>query len=755
MASAILALVSIGLLVSLLPRTSLIARSTGHIVDAVGPVWSEASVEQALDQAPRVISEVRIWAAAGIVRGEALVVAALLQGHDRELVRQVKVKIKPSKILQPYVLRFAPYHPVSDEALILQLWVSNERDNHVMFGTSEPRDDSPGPTINLNPTDQGPLAYEIIWRGDGWRAVLEGSWADILRLAGGVAAAVMAVLLRPSTATALRQAMPKFRAAVMAVVGPIRGSLRRAWNGLGAHRRHTQRPSGSRAFYVFPWLIPGFAILHYLANNLILIRAYEAIMISIVVMAGVTVVYLVFRFSLKSSALAAVFTGFLGIAFFAYGHIYAGKELPDDRYFLGLGLPLVLGVGMSLKGRTEIAHTIGRFLNLGSMVLLALPIYQIVFVLVTQNLQQDRSNAANVASEEVAGLNERISHARKRISPDELRDIYYIILDEYPRSGSLESFDNSLFIDELERRGFYVDPQARSNYASTLWSIPTSLNMNYYHSRDASPGVIEQMFNTSTNHTLGRVLKGLGYKYVHVSSGWFMTQTNANADVIVDFGPSGTMLSGFTEHDPCAIERSLSLQNNFATGLLRTTALIQLDVMVLRIHNVFMCEYDWQHPFRALAWLEFMKDSGDIDRPKFVFAHLVKPHYPFSFDRYGNIAPMGEEWDDGHDPTVSSAFHGQILWLNDRLLEVIDGILDDYDEPPIIVMMSDHGYRYTFQPEGYQHPMATQILAAYLLPDGGAHAIYPFITPVNAFRSVLNYYFDLGFPRVEDRTHGY
>ena len=233
MASAILALVSIGLLVSLLPRTSLIARSTGDIVDAVGPVWSEASVEQVLDQQPRVISEVRIWAAAGIVRGEALVVAALLQGPDRELVRQVKVKIKPSKILQLYVLRFAPYHPVSDEALILQLWVSNERNNHVIFGTSEPRDDSPGPTINLNPTDQGPLAYEVIWRGDGWRAVLEGSWADILRLAGGVAAAVMAVLLRPSIATALRQAMPKFRTAVVAVVGidPRHPATRLEWTG--------------------------------------------------------------------------------------------------------------------------------------------------------------------------------------------------------------------------------------------------------------------------------------------------------------------------------------------------------------------------------------------------------------------------------------------------------------------------------------------------------------------------------------------
>ena len=233
-------------------------------------------------------------------------------------------------------------------------------------------------------------------------------------------------------------------------------------------------------------------------------------MISVVIMAGVTVVYLVLRLILKSSALAAVFTGLLGIAFFAYGHIYAGKELPDDRYVLGLGLPIVLGVGMFLKERTEIAHAIGRFLNLGSVVLFALPIYQIVFVMVAGNLQQYRHNDANVASGGFADLDERISEARTSIVPDELRDIYYIILDEYPQSGSLESFDNSLFIQELERRGFYVDAKARSNYASTVWSIPTTLNMNYYHPSDASHGALQERLVTSTNHTLGRIVKGLG-----------------------------------------------------------------------------------------------------------------------------------------------------------------------------------------------------------------------------------------------------
>ena len=153
--SSVLALASLGLLLSLLPRTSFVSRSADDIVDAAGPVWPEQSVEQVLDQGLGVVSEVRIWAAAGVDRGEAPVVAALLQGRDRKLVRQVEIKVQPSNVVQPYVLEFAPYYPASGEELILQLWVSRERSSPAIFGTSEPREDIAGPTINLNLTDQG------------------------------------------------------------------------------------------------------------------------------------------------------------------------------------------------------------------------------------------------------------------------------------------------------------------------------------------------------------------------------------------------------------------------------------------------------------------------------------------------------------------------------------------------------------------------------------------------------------------------
>lgn len=69
--SAVLALVSVGLLLSLLPHTSFVSHGADDIVDAVGPVWPDQSVEQLMDKGLEVVSDVRIWAAAESDRGEA------------------------------------------------------------------------------------------------------------------------------------------------------------------------------------------------------------------------------------------------------------------------------------------------------------------------------------------------------------------------------------------------------------------------------------------------------------------------------------------------------------------------------------------------------------------------------------------------------------------------------------------------------------------------------------------------------------
>lgn len=712
----------------------------------MGPVWPEQSVEQALDHGLRVVSEVRIWAAAGLDRGEAPVVAALLRGADRELVRQATVKVQASKLLQPYVLAFAPYNPASKEELTLQLWVSNKRDNHAIFGTIEPSDQADGPAINRNPTDQGPLAYETIWRGEGWRAALEGSWLDLLRLALAFIAIAGAILLTPSVARSLPRILHKTNHARATMAAPIYRTLRSVRSERRAYNKPDSETSRRRTVFVFPWLIPIFAILHYIGSNLILIRPYESVMLSLVITVVVTAVFFILLFVLRTAAAAAVLTGSLGVAFFSYGHIYTDRDPPDDRFLLSIGIPLAIGAVLLFRDRPSIAYPIARTMNMASVLLVLLAVLQIGQVLFTGRLQQapDERFLRNFV-----GLDERISQARANKEAAGLPDIYFVILDEYPRHASPESFDNSEFVEALERRGFFVDPHARSNFTTSAWSISSILNMNYTDEHIPYAKTQErlyQIYNAAIDHNLGRIVRALGYKYVHVSSGWYLTESNPRAEMVVSFGPRGQITTGSTTEDPCVTERVLSLSNRFTDGFLETTAARRVWTSDPRPQK-HPCTYHWSHPDQTLEAIEFMKNSASISGPKFVFAHLIKPHGPYSFDRHGNIAPVPQGWDDEHDPTVPGAFYGQLIWLNGRMLEVIDGILEGYDEPPIVVIVGDHGFE-----RSDDSLIANDILAAYLLPDDGANSIYPGMTLVNSFRVILNRYFDLELEILRDRV---
>ena len=389
--SAILALASIGLFASLLPQTSFVPRPSGEFVDAIGPVWLDYSVEQPLDGLPDVISQVRIWAAAGFDRGEGPIAASLSRAGSGEPVRQVKARIVASKLLAPYVLAFPPYRPAPGEKLVLQLLVTTERENSVIFGSTEPGTEIAPLTLNGQATGHGPLAYEFIWTGASWRAALEGSTPDLARLAAAIAAALVALALRPLISRALRKTMQRVQTVFLTLTRPIYRTLRRAQASPRPRslRAQAQAPAARRSFYFFPWLIPIFAILHYLASNLPLFRVSEAIAPGAVAMAVVTAVFIAFRLVFKTAAVAALLTGLLTIAFFSYGHIHlALGERADDRYLLGLGAAIVVGLAALVFRRVELVRKIGLMLNVASVILLVVPASQIGLALYSAATKQ-------------------------------------------------------------------------------------------------------------------------------------------------------------------------------------------------------------------------------------------------------------------------------------------------------------------------------------------------------------------------------
>ena len=122
-------------------------------------------------------------------------------------------------------------------------------------------------------------------------------------------------------------------------------------------------------------------------------------------------------------------------------------------------------------------------------------------------------------------------------------DIIYIILDRYPNKHVMEKYikyDNSLFIEEMVERGFFVENKAYANYVHTSLSLAATLNMRYlnelseiYGRKTENEKPLNDMMQ---DHSVQRVLRLQGYQYVHIGSWWAPTRFNVFADLNFDGG---------------------------------------------------------------------------------------------------------------------------------------------------------------------------------------------------------------------------
>jgi hypothetical protein len=105
------------------------------------------------------------------------------------------------------------------------------------------------------------------------------------------------------------------------------------------------------------------------------------------------------------------------------------------------------------------------------------------------------------------------------------------------------------------------------------------------------------------------------------------------------------------------------------------------------------------------------------------------------------------------------AYGEQVDYLNVKVRQIVDRILAHSKRPPIIILQGDHGpgSRLVFGRENGSTTWVDlrermSILNAYDLPAGGEKVLYPSITPVNTFRSILSYYFGAKYSRLPDQS---
>jgi hypothetical protein len=495
----------------------------------------------------------------------------------------------------------------------------------------------------------------------------------------------------------------------------------------------------SKLLLLYPLLFaayPTLALISVNINEVTLSVSVRPLLISM--LAGLALMGLL-AWLLRSWEKSALLTALLLVGFFSYGQVYTGLQtvtllgepLGRHRYLAPFfGALLLAGSAFILRARVSLAAW-NRAAGIMGLVLVLLPLLSLTPYIVDEMLDSSAVSAL--------GAEEQLQHA-SAADPD----IYYIILDSYTRQDILMNayqYDNSAFISALEEMGFYVAECSLSNYASTELSLSSSLNLDYLEqlapefermetlSNDAHTSLPQLMRRSKVRAWLERI----GYQTVAFETG-FNWSSISSADYYYVPDDSSHPLAGMRQFE-------VLLANTTALSILSDArGMLPAWLVSGEAHPYYP-----EHVERELFKLKTLPEIPYIEGPKFVFAHIIVPHYPMVFMPDGELRTDPRYFQNAgqavDQATFEEGYLGQIEFINNRMLEIIPQIIQRSQTPPVIIIQGDHGVG------------DLGILNAYYLPGSGADGLYPTISPVNSFRVVFNTYFGVDLPLLEDRSY--
>jgi hypothetical protein len=460
-----------------------------------------------------------------------------------------------------------------------------------------------------------------------------------------------------------------------------------------------------------PLLIGVYPTMALYAHNILEVEPGDAMRAFALVTLGSLLMVVGSRLVLPGWPQAALLATLSAILIFSYGHVYSllegftllGVMMGRHRYLAVLWLTLLAAGWWGARVARD-TQVLTKSLNLIGLALWAVPIYQLAAhqVRLFQPLEIIKTTFSTSA-----------------VDSESLPDIYYIIPDAYTRDDTLLDlyrYDNTPFLDELSARGFYVAQCSRSNYARTYLSLSSSLNMDYiqaFYTRRDSAGLTRLIRQNEVRD----VLEANGYQTVAIETGFFRTEWE-DADLYYQRPEQGRYSGGV-----------LRGSNEFEAMLFNTTAGVLLLEANTALNGNLGAVVNVSPKFDRYAGIQFVLDTLEqttqVPGPKFVFAHVRAPHEPYIFSADGDFLQDQEDFIPG--------YRDQVRYINQRLLDIIDRILEASRIPPIIVIQGDHGGDETKQDARRLH-----ILNAYLLPPSAAERLYPSITPVNTFRLIFD-----------------
>jgi hypothetical protein len=314
-------------------------------------------------------------------------------------------------------------------------------------------------------------------------------------------------------------------------------------------------------------------------------------------------------------------------------------------------------------------------------------------------------------------------------------NIYFVLLDGYPRQDSLESLgiDNRGFLAALAQRGFSVASRSHTNYHNTLLTLTSMLNGRYLAdlpelSEPAGdfPAEERQLHRALNTARLLDDLRSHGYELI-ASPSPYGPAALSTADVVMAHG-------SINHFDQRIISRTFlgDLLSFVSPGLVE--GWLQ-DATLAPVEDV-----------EAVA-------ADDPSGPHFMLAHVLSPHPPFLFDADGDVPEVQACYAAGcslwtterevlgiSEAEYRDLLRDQVEFVNRRLIEMVDRIAAD-DPTGVVVLFGDHGIRFDagVSVEYFRNFFASRT-------PGHEGLFPPDVSPVNVLVGIENAYLGTTFP---------
>lgn len=505
-------------------------------------------------------------------------------------------------------------------------------------------------------------------------------------------------------------------------------------------------------FPFYPLLIGLYPVLFLWLANYIQVLSFVVPRSLILSMSFTLVVCLICWLILRDLKKAAALAGLFLVLFYFYGHFFNlvdnlklfGFVVGRHRYTLPVwGALFVLGSYIIVRSRSTF-HDLTWTLNLVSGFMIGITLLQLGYLTITSPHKAARPTQKQAAAQ----TQETGSQVAQANTPD----VYYFLLDAYSRQDMLkENFglDNSAFIAQLESMGFVVPQCTQSNYGNTVYSMSGTLNMDYLDKLGFSyanlalldeNGYTAKITPLTADNLVMRTFHAAGYKIITLKTPYPFVDY-PYSDIVYDVESNTSQLNKLETLNfqylfmRTTLMRVIIEWQEYAPGQFDNLPPVLLQFINPKDSKFNSRNYKmYQQNLYQLASLE---NVARVPGKKFVYAHLLVTHQPFTFTADGGFRNIFYD--------SAAAYADQVTYASQRMLTIVKNILAESSTPPVIILQGDHSS--TFDEE-----QKFRILNAYYLPGAGKDELYPAITPVNSFRLIFSTYFGQDYPLLADQS---